>query len=157
MLSGNPDSFAIWFDQVDFWSTEKFKNGCFGYFIGGTLIWSLRSTLGVDVNRLGLLYAMKNSVEDEVLFNLPIQTAYERLCMQAFPSLDSGAKISDFKHFVSAESLSDDGYYAFLVECGAQAKLILGSENDASSVRQVILERGEFQRVVTEAIRKFCV
>ncbi|VVE58697.1 hypothetical protein PHO31112_05362 [Pandoraea horticolens] len=99
---------------------------------------------------------MNNSVEDEVIFNMPLHTAYERLCVQAFPSLDSDVKVSDFRHLVSAESLSDDGYYAFLVECGVQAKLILGYENDASSVRQVFLERDEFQRVVREAIKKFC-
>ena len=52
MLVGNPDSFAIWCDSVESWSNATFKNGCFGFFIGGRLIWSLRSTLGVDFSLL---------------------------------------------------------------------------------------------------------
>lgn len=155
MLSGNPDTFAIWYDQVDSWSTDNFKNGCFGYFIAGELIWSLGSTLGVDIHRLSVLNSMNHPVEDEEMFNLPPDAAYERLCEQAFPSVDSDAEVSDFTHLVSAESLSDEGHYLFLVEHGEQAKLIAGFKDHISSVRQVFLRRGEFQEVVRDAIEKF--
>jgi len=155
MLSGNPDKFAIWFDSVDSWSTDNFRNGCLGYFIAGELIWSLRSTLGVDLHGLSLLRCMNHAVEDKELFNSPPEIAYERLRERAFPSLDSDAEASDFAHVVSAESLSDEGHYLFLVEAGEQAKLIVGFKDDIGSVRQVILKHGEFQEVVRDAIRKF--
>ncbi|MCA7925295.1 immunity 42 family protein [Burkholderia cenocepacia] len=155
MLSGNPDTFAIWFDSVESWSTDGFKNGCFGCFIAGELIWSLRSTLGVDIHGLSLLNSMNNPVENEEIFNLPQNSSYKRLCKLAFPSLDSDAEFSDFTHLVSPESLSDEGYYMFLVEFGEQAKLISGFKEDLSSVRQVILKRGEFQDVVRGAMEKF--
>ncbi|MBR8070653.1 immunity 42 family protein [Burkholderia cenocepacia] len=157
MLSGNPDTFAIWFDSVDSWSTDNFKNGCFGCFIAGELIWSLRSTLGVDIHGLSLLNSMDHPVENEEIFNFPQNSAYKRLCKLAFPSLDSDAEVSDFTHLVSPESLSDEGHYMFLVEFGEQAKLISGFKEDLSSVRQVILKRGEFQGVVRSAIEKFSV
>lgn len=154
MLSGNPGAFAIWFDSVDSWSTSEFKNGCLGYFIDGDLIWSPNSTIGVDIYKLSLLDSLQKSVEDEGVFNLPPAIAYEQLCGRAFPSLDSDVQVSDFTHLVSAESLSDDGHYVFLVELGEQAKLIFGFRDDVSSVRQVILKRGEFQSVVRDAIKK---
>ncbi|MET3823712.1 hypothetical protein ACVK00_005311 [Burkholderia sp. PvR073] len=157
MLSGNPDAFAIWFDSVESWSSDSFNNGCFGCFIAGELIWSLRSTLGVDIRSLSLLHSMNHPVESEEMFNLPSNSAYGRLCELAFPSLDSEAEVSDFTHLVSPESLSDEGYYLFLVELGGQAKLIAGVKDDLSSVRQVILKRGEFQEVVRGAIEMFPV
>ncbi|WP_246831212.1 Imm42 family immunity protein [Pandoraea sp. SD6-2] len=144
----------MWFDQVDSWSNERFKNGCFGYFLGGEFVFSMKSTLGVDFYRLKSMYSMGNSVEDEELFKLPDQVAYKNLCSRSFPPLDSDAENSDFRYLVSAESLSDDGWYVFLVEFGTQAKLIFGFENDPNSVGQVVLERGEFQRVVAESIEK---
>ena len=155
MLSGNPDEFAIWFDPVDSWSTDRFKNGCLGYFIGGKLILSSNSTIGVDIHGLSLLRSMHQSVEDEGIFNLPPEVAYEQLCSRSFPSMDSGAEVNDFRYLVSAESLSDDGYYVFLVEFGEQAKLIVGFKDDFGGVRQVVLRRGEFQDVVRDAIGKF--
>ncbi|MDP9581014.1 UNVERIFIED_ORG: hypothetical protein J2791_000295 [Burkholderia contaminans] len=100
---------------------------------------------------------MNYPVENEEIFNLPSDFAYERLCKLAFPSLDSDAEVSDFKHLVSPESLSDEGCYLFLVELGEQAKLIAGVKKDLGSVRQVILKRGEFQEVVRRAIERFPV
>jgi hypothetical protein len=154
MLTGNPDTFAIWCDKVDSWSTDSFANGCFGYFVSGKLVWSLQSTLGVDLHRLGSLHAMNHQVEDEHLFNVSAEEAYEHLCEMAFPALESDAATSDFTHLVSAESLSDEGHYIFLVEYGSEAKLIAGFKNDKSSIRSVSLRRGEFQQVVRESIEK---
>jgi hypothetical protein len=155
MLSGNPDTFAIWCDAVDSWSTAGFKNGCFGYFIGGKLIWSNRSTLGVDLHGLSMLHCMKNAVEDIDLFNLPVGVAYQELCKRAFPSTDSSVENSDFSYFVSVESLSDDGHNVFLIECETHAKLIYGFNNDPESLCEITLRRGEFQEVAREAVAKF--
>ncbi|MCP2087419.1 UNVERIFIED_ORG: hypothetical protein J2Y81_003436 [Paraburkholderia sediminicola] len=152
MLFGNPDTFAIWCDAVDAWSTPGFQNGCFGYFIGGKLIWSRRSTLGVDLRRLSKLHCMSNAVEDVRLFNCPISAAYDDLCERAFPSIDSDVASNDVTHLVSVESLSDDEHNVFLIECGAQAKLIYGFNGDSSSVHEVALVRGEFQSVVHDLL-----
>jgi hypothetical protein len=95
---------------------------------------------------------MSNSVEDDRLFNLPISDAYQELCSRAFPSMDSDAEHNDFTHLVSAESLSDEGCYVFLVESLGQAKLIYGFNQDPSSIGEVVLKRGEFQSVVADAI-----
>ncbi|WP_231337523.1 Imm42 family immunity protein [Paraburkholderia sprentiae] len=141
MLSGNPDTFAIWCDAVDPWSTPDFANGCFGYFMGGGLIWSGRSTLGVDLSMLSRLHCMKNSVEDADLFHRSQQDAYRELCARAFPSMDSDAADSDFNHLVSAESLSDDGNYVFLIEYAGLAKLIYGFQENSSEIGEVILAR----------------
>jgi hypothetical protein len=154
MLIGNPDTFAIWCDAVDSWSTDRFKNGCFSYFIGGELLWSMRSTLGVDLNLLSSLTCVKQSVDDERLFNLPITVAYAELVERAFPAMDSDAEDSDYKHLVSVGSLLDEGHDVFLVESGGQAKLLFGSRNETLTVREVILTRGEFQSVVRDAIAK---
>jgi Immunity protein 42 len=137
MLSGNPDTFAIGCDAVDSWSTAGFKNGCFGYSIGGKLIWSSRSTLGVDLHRLSKLHCVNNAVEDMDLFNRLVNSAYHELCKRAFPPMDSDAQNNDFIHFVSVESLSDDEHNVFLVECAAQAKLIYGFNQDPSSIYEV--------------------
>ncbi|MFL9865183.1 immunity 42 family protein [Paraburkholderia fungorum] len=154
MLIGNPDSFAIWCDAVDSWSTDRFKNGCFAYFVGGELLWSLKSTLAVDLNLLSGLNCMKHSVEDVRLFNLPTSSAYAELVARAFPPMDSDAADSDYRHLVSIGSLLDDDNNVFLVESGEQAKLIFGSRSEISTSREVVLTRGEFQSVVRGAIAK---
>ncbi|NML97402.1 hypothetical protein HHL24_05480 [Paraburkholderia sp. RP-4-7] len=154
MLSGNPDSFAIWCDAVDLWSTPDFANGCLGYFMGGELIWSNRSTLGVDLSMLARLYCMKNSVEDADLFHRPPSDAYRELCERAFPSMDSAAESSDFTHLVSAESLSDEGHYVFLIEDEKMAKLIYGFKENSREIGEVVLACGEFQSVVRDALAK---
>jgi hypothetical protein len=155
MLVGNPDTFAIWCDAVDLWSTDRFKNGCFAYFIGGELLWSSNSTLGVDLNLLSGLNCIKYNVYDERLFNLPESITYAELVARAFPAMDSDAEDSDCKHLVSVGSLLDDGRYIFLVESGEQAKLIFGNRNETSTVREVVLKHGEFQAVVRDAIKRF--
>lgn len=153
MLIGNPDIFAIWCDPVASWSTERFKNGCFAYFLGGELTCSLRSTLGVDMHALSTLYCMENDVSDDKLFNLAATDAYAEIYASAFPSMDSDVQGNNWTHLVSVESLSDDGYNIFLVESGEEAKLLYGRGNDLLSVREVMLKRGEFQAIANEAIR----
>lgn len=155
MLSGNPESFAIWCDAVESWSDENFQNGCFGYFIGGNLIYSSRSTLGVDLEKLSTSYCMTHAIEDDRLFNLPLNESYAELCERAFPSMDSDAKESDFRHLVSAWSLLDDGHNVFIVESGEHAKLIYGNDNDDSIRAAVTLRRGEFQAVAEKALKEF--
>ncbi|MDS0793016.1 immunity 42 family protein [Burkholderia pseudomultivorans] len=155
MLFGNPDVFAIWCDSVELWSTDHFKNGCFSYFIGGNLIWSLNSTIGVDINLLSSVNCMDGDVEDDELFNLPALTSYAKLVERAFPGMDSDAEYSDYKHLVSVGSLLDDGFRVFLVESGDRAKLIWSGRGDASIVHEFILNRGGFQNVVRAAISQF--
>jgi len=155
MLSGNPDTFAIWCDSVDSWSSGRFKNGCFGYIIGGKLIWSTRSTLTVDLEMLSRLHCMSHAVEDDNLFRLPVTEAYIELCSRAFPAVDSDVESIDFTHLVSAESLSDDGYYVFLVESAGQAKLIYGFKENYDNIIEILLSYGEFQGVVNTALQKF--
>ena len=74
---------------------------------------------------------------------------------QSFPSMDSSAERSDYTHLVSVGSLLDEGHNVFLVESGAKAKLIYGLNNDLSHVREVVIKRGEFQAVVTDATGKW--
>lgn len=155
MLIGNPDGFAIWCDSVAEWSDERFMNGCFAFFIDGSLIWSLRSTLGVDLHMLETLYCMGNSVENERIFNLPLERAYDELLGSAFPEIDSDAENNDFTYLASAESLSDDGYNVFLVEFEEQARLIYGLKRGDGLVRDAFIKRGEFQLVVREAIKRY--
>ncbi|HHY6927008.1 Imm42 family immunity protein [Burkholderia ambifaria] len=152
MLSGNPHTFAIWCDAVDSWSTSAFANGCLGYFMGGRLVWSGNSTLGVDLSMLARLYCMKNSVEDVDLFHRSPADAYRELCARAFPSLDSDAESNDFTHLVSAESLSDEGNYVFLIECAESAKLIYGFKEDENSIGEIVLGCGEFQSVIRDVL-----
>lgn len=132
----------------------SFKNGCLGFLIGGKLIWSDRSTLGVDLHRLSLLHCMSNAVEDVTLFNLAPIDAYRTLCERAFPSIDSEAETNDFSHLVSAESLSDEGHYVFLVEGSGQAKLIYGFKDEPQSAYEVVVGLGEFQSVVRDVLGK---
>jgi hypothetical protein len=98
---------------------------------------------------------MNNAVEDIDLFIRSTIDAYIELCKRAFPPMDSDAESSDFTHFVSAESLSDDEHNVFLVELAEQAKLIYGFDQDSSSIYEVVLRRGEFQEAVRAAIEKF--
>jgi hypothetical protein len=154
MLSGNPDKFAVWYDAVDAWSTPKFANGCLGYFIGKELVLSSRSTLGVDLHMLSQLHCMNHSVEDVALFERPVNKAYRELCRRTFPDMDSTAIDNDFTHLVSAESLSDDGHYIFLVESGRRAKLIYGFKNESNSIREIFLDLGECQSVLRDAIAR---
>ncbi|WP_092138318.1 Imm42 family immunity protein [Cupriavidus sp. YR651] len=154
MLSGNPDTFAIWYDSVESWSTDRFKNGCFGYVIDGNLMWTTRSTIGVDLHMLAGLHCMTHAVEDARLFSMATSNAYSELCERALPSSNSDARNSDFTHLVSAESLSDDGYYVFLIESADQAKLIYGLKGDYGGAKDILLARGEFQTTVNQAIEK---
>ncbi|GAB2915466.1 hypothetical protein GCM10027093_62630 [Paraburkholderia jirisanensis] len=154
MLIGNPGVFAIWCDAVGSWSTDCFKNGCFAYFIDGRLLLSLASTLGVDLNLLSALACIEGDAEDNRLFHLPCAEAYAELCARAFPSMDSSAEFSDYKHLVSVGSLLDEGHHVFLIKSGDQAKLIRGFKDDLSSVCESTLKLGEFQSVVLEAIDK---
>ncbi|UYR09396.1 immunity 42 family protein [Ralstonia pseudosolanacearum] len=141
---------------MESWSNATFKNGCFGFFIGGRLIWSLRSTLGVDFSVLENRHCMKSSLENAALFYLPALDAYEELRMRAFPEMDSDAEDSDFDNLVSPESLLDDGYEVFLVESGKDAKLICGSnKGNSSDVFEFVLKCGEFQMVVREAAARW--
>lgn len=155
MLSGNPDTFAVWCDAVDAWSSERFANGCMGYFVDGRLMWSTRSTLGVDLHQLSGLHCMTHAVEDQRLFDLPATLSYAELCRHAFPSMDSGATHSDWRYLASPASLLDDGYNFFIVESGQHARLIYGNDNTPNVVGDVVLKRGEFQAVVREAVARF--
>lgn len=155
MLSGNPDTFAIWCDSVDSWSTDRFKNGCFSYIIGGRIVWSTRSTLAVDLGMLSQLHCMSHAVENENFFNLSVNEAYKELCNLTFPAADSDIERNDFRYLVSAESLSDDGHYVFLVESDEKARLIYGFKEEGDSILDIFLMRGEFQSVVTSALQKF--
>jgi hypothetical protein len=155
MLSGDPNTFAIWFDPVESWSTDSFKNGSFAFFVGREILWSLQSTLGVDLNLLGKLHCIENGVQDGRLFGLPPVEAYSELCALAFPSMDSDVDYSDYTHLVSVGSLLDEGHNVFLIESGDQAKLIYGFNDDLSRVREVVLKRGEFQAVVADAADKW--
>ncbi|MDB0525054.1 immunity 42 family protein [Ralstonia solanacearum] len=152
MIFGDPDKFSIWLDAVDLWSTDRFKNGCFAYFIGGKLFWSLKSTIGADINLLSKMHCLKNSVENVRLFNMPMMEAYVELCSSAFPSMDSDAERSDFTHLISVGSLMDEGHNVFLVEAGNDARLIYGFNNDPSSVFEHFLERGEVQVVAKQVV-----
>ncbi|WP_250466662.1 Imm42 family immunity protein [Caballeronia sp. GAFFF2] len=140
MLVGNPDSFAIWCDAVDSWSTDRFKNGCFAYFHR----WRTFMLSGLN--------CLKHSVEDVRLFNLPTSSAYAELVARAFPPMDSDVAHSDYSHLVSIGSLLDDDENVFLVESGEQAKLVFGSRSEMPTSREVILTRGEFQSVVHATI-----
>ncbi|WP_406806901.1 immunity 42 family protein [Burkholderia semiarida] len=151
MIFGDPNSFAIWFDRVDSWSTPDFENGCFAFFIGKTLICSQNSTLGVDLHLLSKLHCLGKSVEDDYIFNAPIAEAYSALYERAFPSADSDAESSDYTHLVSARSLLDEGHNVFLVESGSKARLIYGMDGKPVSVFDVFIDRGEFQRVICTA------
>lgn len=153
MLTGNPDTFAIWCDAVDAWSTDRFKNGCFAYFVGGELIVSLGATLGVEFNLLSGMNCINDEVVDERLFNLPPSSAYAELVEKAFPEMDSEAEESDYKHLVSLGSLLDEGHQIFLVESGNQAKLIFGNRKKGNP-REHILKRGEFQSVVLATLAR---
>lgn len=86
---------------------------------------------------------------------MPASTSYAKLVEKAFPGMDSDAEFSDYTHLVSVGSLLDAGFQVFLVELGDRAKLIWGDEEDASVVHEFILTRGEFQRVVPDAICQF--
>lgn len=155
MLVGNPDSFAIWCDAVDSWSTEHFKNGCFSYFIGGTLIWSLNATLDSDISLLSVMNCMKESVEDKILYELPVSVSYAELSKRAFPGTDSSATESDYKHLVAVGSLLDDGHKIFLIESGDDAKLIWSNEKLDSRISEFLLKRGEVQGVVRDIVDIF--
>jgi len=97
---------------------------------------------------------MNNAVENVYLYNQPFSGAYQELCKRAFPSMESGAESNDFTHFVSVESLSDDEYNVFLIECEADAKIIYGMNPDLASIREVVLKRGEFQSVVRDTLKR---
>jgi hypothetical protein len=97
---------------------------------------------------------MSHAVDDDRLFSLPVRAAYVELFGRAFPSGESEAAINDFKHFVSVESLSDEGYNVFLVESMGEARMIYGLNEDADTVNAVVLQRGEFQAVVNEILAK---
>ena len=150
MLIGDPDGFAIWLDYVDSWSTEKFKNGAFGYFLGGNLLWSLRSTLGDDVSSLEAFYCMKNNVEDFELFELAPNYAFRKLYDLTYPEMSCGVD-NEWRHAVVPTSLSDEGYCIFLVEFEDKAKLIYGKNNNSENASEIIIRRNEFQRVILSA------
>ncbi|MBI0329327.1 immunity 42 family protein [Burkholderia plantarii] len=151
MLIGDPRKFAIWFDSVESWSDERFRNGCFSYFIGGEIIFSTRSTIDVDINGLRNFSCLKNSIENELLFNLSACQAYDRLYEITFPSIESG-NVNDFSYYVTTESLSDDGYSVFLVEFESKAKLIFGRAEGVGNIGEFFLDRGEFQLVVSKVL-----
>lgn len=155
MLIGNPDSFAIWFDEVESWSTDRFKNGCFAYFVGGQPILSLNSTLGVDLNLLSVLHCLKSDAEDERVFNLSASSAYAELVEKAFPDMDSDAIDNDYRHLISVGSLSDDGHEIFIVEWQEQARIIWGRRKHQGDAQEIYLRRGEFQDVVRSAVDRF--
>lgn len=155
MLTGNPDNFAIWFDAVDEWSTDYFKNGCMAYFIDGRIFYSLNSTLNTDVNLLSSMNCMTHSVENRELYEMPALHAYRKLVEGAFPETDSGAEDSNYTHLITCGSLLDLGLRAFLVEYGEMAKIIWRSDGDKSEAAEVLLKRGEFQEIVADTVKKY--
>jgi len=155
MISGDPYVFAIWFDSVDSWSTDRFKNGCLSYFLNGNIVVSTNSTIGTDVAMMEVMSCMKSDVEDIRLFELDPSKAYEELYERAFPGMDSTAEHSDYRHFVSPPSLMDEGHIIFLIESGESAKLIYGTRGDPSGVTEVVMRRGSFQSIVRDVVKKW--
>lgn len=117
------------------------------------MLWSLNSTIGVDLNLLSDVNSITGEVLDTRLFNLPASDAYNELIERAFPDMNSKREDSDYKHLVSVGSLLDAGYKVFLIESADQAKLVWGGPDAIPTVREVVLARGEFQSVVRDAIR----
>jgi hypothetical protein len=97
---------------------------------------------------------MKNTVEDADLFHRSPPDAYSELCKRAFPPMDSNVESNDFAHLVSAESLSDEGHYFFLIEHAKLAKLLYGFKESSREIGEIVLARGEFQSVVREVLAK---
>lgn len=157
MIVGSPENFAIWLDPVDSWSSYQFNNGCLAYFIGGRIFLSIHSTIDVDVSNLAALRCMSESIDDEELFSESTLIAYEHLCARAFPDMDSDMVESDFTHFVSTESLSDNGHNIFLVESAESSRVIYGFGGDLSTVFDVSLRKGEFQSIVRKLIDKWAL
>jgi len=151
MIFGDPNSFSVWFDRVESWSTPDFENGCFAFFMSKTLICSQNSTLGVDLHLLSKLPCLEKSIEDDDIFNMPPAEVYSVLYERAFPSVYSDAESSDYTHLVSARSLLDEGHNVFLVESGSKARLIYGMDGKPLSLFDVFIDRGEFQRVIRSA------
>lgn len=156
MLFGDPNGFAVWFDRVESWSTQGFDNGCLAFFLRGTIFCSQNSTLGVDLHLLSKLPCLTITVEDDRIFHMLSVEAYVDLCKRTFPSTDSDVETSDYTYLVSARSLLDEGHNIFLVESGSQARLIYGFNDDLSSVFDVHLDRGEFQRIILKTTVASC-
>lgn len=155
MLFGDPNTFAIWCDSVESWSSGTFKNGCFAYFLKGSLLYSTKSTIGTDLVALRRLPCMSIPPVDEHLFHLPSKEGYEEIYKKAFPEENSQVKDSDYKHLASPVSLSDDGYNIFLIEWGQQGKLVYGEDGEKNWLGEVVMKIGEFQGVVNEAYKNF--
>jgi len=98
---------------------------------------------------------MSNSAEDGVLFEMSGSEIYAELYKRAYPEMESGAEKSDFKHIAAPMSLLDEGYSVFLVESGAQGRLLYGRDGMESFIGEVLLRRGEYQAAVREADGKF--
>ncbi|MBB6581621.1 immunity 42 family protein [Ralstonia solanacearum] len=155
MIVGDPYVFAIWLDVVDSWSSGRFRNGCLSYFINGKVVLSTNSTIGTDVALLESMECLKADAEDARLFELSASKAYAELYDRAFPSMDSTAEDSDYKHFVSPPSLMDEGHIFFLIESGEVAKLVYGFKGDASSITENSMRRGDFQAIVRGVIERW--
>ncbi|WP_199027148.1 Imm42 family immunity protein [Ralstonia sp. ASV6] len=155
MIFGTPDIFAIWYDSVEPWSTERFDNGCFGYIVNGKLMWSMNSTLSIDLYDMENLYCMNNSVRNDTFFQLPAKKLITELQKLSFPTMDSNVEKSDFTYFLSPQSLSDEGHDFFIVENGDLARIIYSNKDDESSILEITMDVGKFQSIARNAIASY--
>jgi len=159
MIAGNPDKFSIYFDIVEEWSNPSFAEGVFFYIVECKFypreIPKESSTLNVCLNELmGLINKLSNySVENESLFYLPKEEAYEKLNSIRFVPYEKyilSGKEEDYTYSISIGEMLSYMDEIYLISSKSKEK-ILYKEQNSSEIYEAVFEKGYVLSVMKKA------
>jgi hypothetical protein len=154
LIIGNPQQFAIWFDEVTHWSTYRFSNGCLAYIVDETIypFNPFLSTIGDDIASMSRFACLQREIGTGNLGGKNLQESFRQLYSLAFPLTESDAQSSDYTHLVSPQSLVDAGYIFFLLQEPENDRLLFAMQDHQEAVREFNLPKGSFIFTLKQAI-----
>jgi len=112
VIYGDPDAFAILWDEVEGWSTQTFRNGLIGLMCGGSLIGNrlFKATLGPELLRLSHVANSTAHLSPAAASTWDAAAVYALALQQHHEETD------EFKGslLLSPWALDDAGFFVFL-------------------------------------------
>ena len=126
MIIGDPYKFAVIFDIVNDWNlTLDDNNGSFSLCVDGKLFPKRIINAVIKTSLRDVLDTLKNIPEDEALFSVNTESAFETLYNRVFPS--DYETDNDYRYLLSPYALTDEGCFLFAVKNNGRI-YIMGSE-----------------------------
>lgn len=152
MIVGNPHEFAIYFDVVDEWSSETFKNGVFSYIIGGVFFPDnpINATIGTE-------FLFIKEFSDRIMMTKESSTILKMTTCELSNYLhhDTFEKHNGFnsnsKYLISTQSMIDRNCFIYVVKSKIFSKIII---NYNEIISELLIHTIIFDDIISKTLIK---